>query len=113
MVIISIQVIFTQEISATRQNIILAFNKIITWLIYCYLLDKNENFLTQKARKTDIFSELVFVYTISIFCSRYTHDLGSTWELGSGFATSFYLYRSPRKSKLKVKSILFQLLTFI
>lgn len=55
----------------------------------------------------------MFIYTISIFCSRYTHDLGSTWELGSGFATSFYLYRSPAKNKLKVKTNLFQLLTFI
>ncbi len=55
----------------------------------------------------------MFVYTISNFCSRYTHDLGSTWELGSGFATSFYLYRSPVKNKLKVKSNLVKLLTFI
>jgi hypothetical protein len=55
----------------------------------------------------------VFVYTISIFCSRYTHDLGSTWELGSGFATSFYLSGDPVKNKLKVKSNFVQLLTFI
>jgi hypothetical protein len=46
----------------------------------------------------------VFIYTISNFCSGYTHILGSTWELGSGFATSFYLFGSPRKNKLKVKS---------
>jgi hypothetical protein len=46
----------------------------------------------------------VFVYTISNFSSGYTHDLGSTWELGSGFATSFYLSSDPVKNKLKVKS---------
>ncbi|OYD94681.1 hypothetical protein CDG76_14895 [Nostoc sp. 'Peltigera membranacea cyanobiont' 210A] len=55
----------------------------------------------------------MFVYTISIFCNRYTHNLGSTWELGSGFATSFYLSISPVKNRLKVKSNFVELLTFI
>jgi hypothetical protein len=40
------------------------------------------------------------IYTISNFCCGYTHSLGSTWELGSGFATSFYLSASPVKNKL-------------
>ncbi|QFS46498.1 hypothetical protein GXM_03979 [Nostoc sphaeroides CCNUC1] len=55
----------------------------------------------------------MFVYTILKFCSGYTHNLGSTWELGSGFATSFYLFGSAVKNKLKVKSNFFELLTFI
>jgi hypothetical protein len=55
----------------------------------------------------------VFVYTISNFCSRYTHDLGSTWELGSGFATSFYLSSSLVKNKLKVKNNFAELLSFV
>ena len=55
----------------------------------------------------------MFVYTISNFCNGYTHNLGSTWELGSGFATSFYLSGSPVKNKLKVKSNFVKLLTFI
>lgn len=55
----------------------------------------------------------MLVYTISIFCSRYTHNLGSTWELGSGFATSFYLFGSPVKNQLKVKIHFIQPLNFI
>lgn len=49
----------------------------------------------------------MFVYTISNFCSRYTDDLGSTWELGSGFATSFYLSGSLVKKSNFVKLLIF------
>jgi len=55
----------------------------------------------------------VFVYTISNFCNGYTHNLGSTWELGSGFATSFYLSASPVKNKLKVQSNFIELLLIV
>ncbi len=55
----------------------------------------------------------MLVYTISSFCSRYTHNLGSTWELGSGFATSFYLFSSPVKNQLKVKNNFIEPLNFI
>ncbi|MEH2433356.1 MAG: hypothetical protein V7K25_03735 [Nostoc sp.] len=55
----------------------------------------------------------MFVYTISNFCNGYTHDLGSTWELGSGFATSFYLSASLVKNKLKVQSNFIELLLIV
>ncbi|BBD68359.1 hypothetical protein NIES4072_43280 [Nostoc commune NIES-4072] len=55
----------------------------------------------------------MFVYTISNFCNGYTHDLGSTWELGSGFATSFYLFSSPVKNKLKVQNNFVELLLIV